>query len=64
MDGQDIKSLNDTMPRFPKRMPLWQRILCVLGYHKWESRKAGPGRKLLVQGMKLRDQCGRCDTLR
>lgn len=62
MDGDDIKWRNESMPYFPEEMPLWQRIRCLLGYHKWESRKAGPEHKFA--GVKLRDQCGRCGTLR
>ena len=57
MDGDDIKRNNDSMPWFPEGMPLWQRVLCLLGYHKPESRKTGPGHK--YPGMKLRDQCAR-----
>jgi len=58
MNGDDIKWLNNSMPYYPKGMPIWQRILCVLGYHKRETRQSGKDHK--YPGMKLRDQCGRC----
>lgn len=61
MDGDEIKWRNEYMPKYPGKMPLWQRILCVLGYHKRETRKCGP--RGSFPGMKLRDQCGRCGTL-
>jgi len=61
MDGDDIKWSNNTMPYFPKSMPLWQRILCLLGYHKSEARQCGKDHKF--PGMRLRNQCGRCGTL-
>lgn len=43
MNGDDITSSNPSMPDFPDGMPLWQRILCVLGYHKWETRRSAKG---------------------
>lgn len=58
MDGDDIKWINTNMPYYPKGMPLWQRILCALGYHKRETRQTAKDHKF--PGMKLRDQCGRC----
>jgi hypothetical protein len=61
MNGDDIKWRNESMPWFPAGMPLWQRVLCLLGYHKGESRKTAPDHKF--PGMKLRDQCGRCGKL-
>lgn len=80
MNGQDIYWKNETFPRYPNGMPLWQRILCLLGYHKWETRQTEPGHCYGFQTeegerkgvfglhdetpMKLRDQCGRCNTLR
>jgi|CXWK01.1.fsa_nt_gi hypothetical protein len=79
MNGDDIKWDNRSMPRFPKGMSLWQRVLCLLGYHKWETRQSAKGHCYGVQTeegkrrgifgihdetpMKLRDQCGRCGTL-
>jgi hypothetical protein len=68
MNGDDIKWLNDTMPVFPDGMPLRYRILCLLGYHKRETRNAPPdykgraadGSPIDLGGMRLRDQCGRC----
>jgi hypothetical protein len=61
MDGDDITRHNQSMPSYPKGMPLWQRILCVLGYHKREKRYTGKDHKF--PGMTLRDQCGRCHQL-
>lgn len=79
MNGDDITYHNNSMPDFPDGMPLWQRILCVLGYHKRETRQSAPGhcygfpteegKRKNVFGlhdespMKLRDQCGRCGAL-
>lgn len=79
MNGDDIKWSNESMPRFPKAMPLWQRVLCVLGYHKRETRQSAKGHCYGFQTeegkrrgifgihdeapMKLRDQCGRCGAL-
>lgn len=79
MDGDDITRHNDSMPCYPHGMPLWQRVLCLLGYHKPETRQTAPGHCYGLQTkegarkgvfglhdespMKLRDQCGRCDTL-
>jgi hypothetical protein len=70
MNGDDIKYHNDTLPRWPRSMPLWQRVLCLFGYHKWETRQTAKGHRY-GNGtlhddapMKLRDQCGRCSTLR
>jgi len=69
MDGDDIKFINDSMPWFPQEMSLWQRILCLLGYHKPETRQTAPGHRYGDgklhddKPMKLRDQCGRCGTL-
>lgn len=75
MNGDDIKFRNDSMPWFPDQMPLWQRVLCLFGYHKWESRQCAPDHRFgmtLAGGASglhetrcaLRDQCGRCGTLR
>lgn len=80
MNGDDIKWINERMPRYPTSMPLWQRVLCLLGYHKWETRKTPKGHCYGVQTeegvrrgiygihdetpLNLRDQCGRCNTLR
>jgi hypothetical protein len=79
MNGDDIKWVNTTMPEFPKGMPFWQRVTCLLGYHKAEKRQTAPGHcygfetaegKLRgIRGihdktpMSLRDQCGRCGVL-
>ena len=79
MNGDDITTHNDTIPVFPAAMPLWQRALCLLGYHKAETRQSAPGHCYGVQTeegkrrgifgihdetpLKLRDQCGRCNTL-
>jgi hypothetical protein len=61
MDGDDITWHNTSMPVFQKETPLWQRVKCVLGYHKRETRKTGAKHK--YPGMKLRDQCGHCGVL-
>jgi len=61
MNGDDINWSNSTMPYFPEEMPWWQRVLCLFGYHKRETRKTGKDHK--HPGMELRDQCGRCGTL-
>lgn len=61
MDGDDIKQCNESMPWYPKGMPVWRRVQCLLGYHKRETRKTGPSHK--YPGMKGRDQCGRCHAL-
>ena len=79
MDGDDITWRNDSMPHFPKGMPLRHRIMCLLGYHKRETRQTAKGHRYGFQTdegerkgifglhdespMKLRDQCGRCGTL-
>lgn len=79
MDGDDITSHNSTMPVFPNSMRLPHRILCVLGYHKSETRQSAPGHCYGFQTdegerrgifgihdakpMRLRNQCGRCNTL-
>ena len=59
---KDIKGINTSMPYWPKDMNLFQKILCLFGHHRWESRATGAMHK--YPGMKLRDQCGRCGTLR
>lgn len=80
MNGDDITAHNNSMPWFPDEMPFWQRVLCLFGYHKWETRQSAPGhcygfqteegKRKGVFGLhdenplKLRDQCGRCLTLR
>lgn len=61
MDGDDITWRNESMPTFPKDMRLWERVMCVLGYHKREKRQTSKGHKF--PGAKLRDQCGRCGAL-
>ena len=79
MNGDDITKSNQTLPRWPNNMPLWQRVLCLFGYHKRETRqtakghcfgvKTAEGERKGVFGlhnekpMKLRDQCDRCNTL-
>lgn len=84
MNGDDITEYNDRLPRvenwFPGGMKWWQKILCVLGKHKWETRQTAKGhcygfeteegkRKGIFglhdeEPMKLRDQCSRCKVLR
>lgn len=69
-DGDDIRgSGNESLPHWPTGMPLWQKVLCLFGYHKPEVRFAGK-RTGYYQGeptqhgtMRLRDQCGRCKSL-
>lgn len=79
MDGDDITKHNESMPRFPAGLPLWRRVQCLLGYHKRETRQSAKGhcygfetdesKRRGIFGihdekpMKLRDQCGRCNTL-
>lgn len=58
----DIKWNNTTMPVYADGMSLWDRVRCLLGYHRWEPRCTDSDHK--YPGMKLRDQCGRCCTLR
>jgi hypothetical protein len=63
----DIHWRNETMPVFPDGMPLWARVLCLLGYHNAEPRQCDDhhcyGDGTPSNNMKLRDQCGRCGTL-
>lgn len=54
-------SHDDYMPKYPPTMPLWQRVLCVLGYHKREARYTESSHKF--PGMRLRDRCARCNAL-
>jgi hypothetical protein len=61
MDGDEITKRNESMLRWPDGMPLWQKLLCLFGYHRRETRKTGPTH--MHPGMKLRDQCGRCNTM-
>lgn len=79
MNGDDIVWHNNSMPHFPVGMPLWQRVMCVLGYHRRETRQTAIGHCYGVQTAegirrgifgihdenraKLRDQCGRCNVL-
>lgn len=79
MNGDDIRGANTSMPWFPDGMPLWQRVLCLHGYHKRETRQSAKGHCYGFQTeegkrrgifgihdeepMKLRDQCARCRTL-
>ncbi len=79
MSGDEIGYSNHSIPVFPEGMPLWHRVLCVLGYHKGETRQTAKGhcygfqtdegRRKGIFGlhdespMKLRSQCGRCGTL-
>ena len=67
------------MPNYPEGMPIWQRVLCALGYHRREKRQSAPGHCYGFQTkegerkgvfglhdetpMRLRDQCGRCGAL-
>lgn len=78
-NGDDITWRNETMPNWPKGLPLWAKVACLLGYHRPETRKSAPGHCFGVETeegkrkgvfglhdenpMKLRDQCGRCGTL-
>ena len=61
MNGDDITIDNESMPWWPDGMSLFNKVRCLFGYHKRETRKCGPDAK--YPGMKLRDQCGRCGTL-
>lgn len=65
--GDDIIRSNDTIPKFQDGTPLWSRIRCLLGYHQRELRRAAPNHRggdgIWHGGMRLRDQCGRCDVL-
>lgn len=79
MDYDDITEHNDSMPWFPEEMKWWQRIFCLLGYHKPEKRQSAPGHRYGFETeegkrkgvfglhdespMKLRDQCARCKAL-
>jgi len=69
MNDDDITKRNQSMPIFPSEMPMWQRVLCVLGYHKLETRQTAKGHRYGDgtlhddKPMKLRDQCGRCHQL-
>lgn len=80
MDGDDITSCNNSIPWWPEGMPVWQKVLCLLGYHKWETRQTAKGHCYGIETeegirkgkhglhdenpMKLTDQCARCQTLR
>ncbi len=80
MNGDDITTRNESMPYFPGGMPFWQRVLCLFGYHKWETRQSAKGHCFGFETeegkrkgrfglhdespLKLRDQCCRCHTLR
>lgn len=80
MNGDDIKDINDSLPWWPEEMPLWQKVLCLFGYHKWETRQSAKGHRYGFQTkegerkgvfglhdenpMQLRDQCARCHSLR
>lgn len=80
MNGDDISRINDSLPWWPKGMPLWQKIMCLLGYHKWETRQSEKGHCYGFETeegkrngkcglhdespMKLRDRCCRCESLR
>lgn len=80
MNGDDITYINETMPRFPKAMSFYRRVLCLFGYHVWEKRQTAPGhcygfkteegeRKGIFglhdeSPLKLRDQCGHCFTVK
>jgi len=59
---KDIKNVNTSLPQWPDEMNWFQKFLCLYGYHKWKPREAGPSAS--YPGMKLRDQCDRCETLR
>ena len=75
----DLPHNNDSMPRWPKAMPAWQRLMCVLGYHKRMENftpvghcfghQTEEGRRRGIYGihdespLRLRDKCSRCGTL-
>ncbi|HLY89063.1 MAG TPA: hypothetical protein VKQ27_08770 [Acetobacteraceae bacterium] len=60
-DGDDLRG-NTGLPIFPERMPLWHRILCVLGYHKPEIRINNRPDQCWGDRSRMRDACGRCGT--
>lgn len=65
-DGNDINGNNTSIPSWPAKMPLWQKVLCLFGYHKWEMRFASRRVRddgVVLEPMRLRDQCCRCETL-
>lgn len=84
MNGDDITYINENLPRFerwfPEKTKWWQKILCLIGRHKWETRQSAKGhcygfeteegkRKKRFglhdeSPLKLRDQCAWCDSLR
>ncbi len=61
-DIKDIIIHNSSLPRWPENMNFLQKFLCLYGYHKWGPRASGSMHRF--PGMKLRDQCDRCGTLR
>ena len=62
-EPKDITSINTSLPIWPEGMNWFQKFLCLYGHHKWGLRF---DMRLLAKfpGMKLRDQCDRCNTLR
>jgi len=53
---------NDSMPIYPSEMGFWDRVKCVLGYHKWQEVHTGPGHP--YPGMRVTDRCVRCKCFR
>lgn len=80
MSGDDITRSNDSLPWWPEGTPFWQKVLCLFGHHKWETRQTSKGHCYGFETeegkrkgkfglhdespMKLRDQCVRCLTLK
>ena len=60
-DGDDLRR-NTGLPILPDDMPLWHRILCVLGYHKPEIRINHNPAYCWGERSRSRDACGRCGT--
>lgn len=70
------KALQPYGPNYGPRldgMPLWARVMCVLGYHRWEERHNVENGRLRSDfwpdsgkrdGGRMRDQCGRCGAYR
>lgn len=80
MNGDDITHNNRSMPWWPTGTPLWRKVLCLFGYHKWETRQSAKGHCFGFETeegkrkgrfglhdespMKLADQCPHCLSLR
>lgn len=67
-DYDDIEGSNSSLPWFPDEMNIFQKIMCLFGYHKWEKRESkykGFGKlEKREHPLKLRDQCKRCESLK